>query len=240
MGEGWWKEKDREKESNKLILNRGKEGRNRGKKKRGRGNLRGADVSRFHDNIPLCLVINAAGRWKGGGLAPGSARDPEKLGGTGLGKNNGVARWWLLSRRGEARRGVAATTTTSSSVHFVGRFKLASDTSWEEARQRSPRACYGSFERNASLPWMSATRRDIIQREEEETNEQLAWNSNRALGGWGYLEANFSYELLENSISTRIPQGGQKRGEYNLDWKSKLRALIGGDSERVNLVNSDC
>lgn len=87
---------------------------------------------------------------------------------------------------------------------------------------------------------MSATRRDIIQREEEETNEQLAWNSNRALGGWGYLEANFSYELLENSISTRISQGGQKRGEYNLDWKSKLRALIGGDSERVNLVNSDC
>lgn len=51
-------------------------------------------------------------------------------------QKNWVARDWeriMASRaddsfRGEARRG-AATTTTSSSVHFVGRFKLASDTS---------------------------------------------------------------------------------------------------------------
>lgn len=234
MGEGWWKEKDREKESNKLILNRDETGERR--------NV--AEGIYEERTFRVSTIISLCASWlmqPVGEKAADLRRDRLAI------QKNWVARDWeriMASRaddsfRGEARRG-AATTTTSSSVHFVGRFKLASDTSWEEARQRSPRACYGSFERNASLPWMSATRRDIIQREEEETNEQLAWNSNRALGGWGYLEANFSYELLENSISTRISQGGQKRGEYNLDWKSKLRALIGGDSERVNLVNSDC
>lgn len=60
---GEWKE-NREKESNKLILNRGKDetGEKREKKRGKGGNLREADVSRFHDNIPRCLVINAAGR----------------------------------------------------------------------------------------------------------------------------------------------------------------------------------
>lgn len=86
-------------------------------KKGGAGAAKMTDVSHCHDNIPgVSWLMHARGR-KGRGRcelgAGGSTRDPEKAAARG-GKNNGNARWWLLSEL--LRHGVATTGLFLSTI----------------------------------------------------------------------------------------------------------------------------